>query len=85
MREVPSSQYWRAASVLDRYDCISIANSTVRNHWEIPEKPLEGDSTKMLQSLNHELRKNMEIASWEDIDLLIRSLFLQAIREGKNH
>lgn len=83
MRKVPSSQYWRAASVLDRYDCISIANSTVRNHWEIPEKPLEGDSTKMLQSLNHELRKNMEIASWEDIDLLIRSLFLQAYKRGE--
>ena len=32
----------------------------------------------MLQTLNHELRKNIEIASWSDIDLLIKSLFAKA-------
>ncbi len=83
MREVPSSQYWRASGVLNGYDCMSVANSTVRLHWEIPEKPLTGDSTKILQTLNHELRKNMEIASWEDIDLMLKSLFVQAYKRGE--
>lgn len=78
MREVPASQYWRCSDLVDEYDCISIANSTVARHWEIPEKPLDEDPTKMLQMLNNELRKNIEIASWSDIDILIRSLFTKA-------
>lgn len=82
-REIPSTQYWRAASLLNDYDCMSVANSTVRRHWEIPEKPLEGDATKMLQSINRELQKNMEISSWQDIDLLLKSVFVKAYERGE--
>ena len=83
MREVPETQYWRASSLLKDYDCISVANSTVARYWEVPEKPLRENTTKMLQMLNRELRKNIEIASWEDIDLLISSLFVEAYKNNE--
>ena len=83
MREVPETQYWRASSLLKDYDCMSVANSTVARYWEVPEKPLRENTTKMLQMLNRELRKNIEIASWEDIDLLISSLFVEAYKNNE--
>ena len=83
MREVPETQYWRASSLLKDYDCMSVANSTVARYWEVPENPLRENTTKMLQMLNRELRKNIEIASWEDIDLLISSLFVEAYKNNE--
>lgn len=78
LREVPTAQYWRSEGLVRDYDCISVANSTVLRHWEIPEKPINENATKMLKMLNRELNKNLEVASWEDIDLLLRNLFREA-------
>ena len=78
LREVPTAQYWRSEGLVRDYDCISVANSTVLRHWEIPEEPINENPTKMLKMLNRELNKNLEVASWEDIDLLLRNLFKEA-------
>ena len=50
----------------------------VDHFWEIPEKRMEVNPTRLLQRCALELRKNIAVAVWDDLDLALRTLLCRA-------
>ncbi len=78
LREVPANHFWRSERVLQRFGAFVVSPSMVDHYWEIPEKRMTEDSTRLLQRASFELRKNIAAAVWNDVDLMLRTLLCRA-------
>ena len=78
LREVPANHFWRSDRVLQSYGAFVVSPAMVDRYWEIPEKRMEGDSTRLLQRAAMELRKNIAAAVWDELDLILRTLLCRA-------
>jgi hypothetical protein len=78
LREVPTTQFWRANRVLRRFGSFVVSPTLVDNYFEIPEKCMDGSSTRLLQRVSYELRKDISSAVWDDLDLMLRTLLVRA-------
>mgnify|MGYP001044270156 CR=1 FL=1 len=78
LREVPVGHFWRSDRVLQSFGAFVVSPAMVDRYWEIPEKRMEGDSTRLLQRVSQELRKNIAVAVWDDLDAMLRTLLCRA-------
>ena len=78
LREVPVGHFWRSDRVLQRFGAFVVSPAMADRYWEIPEKQMEGDSTRLLQRASQELRKNIAIAVWDELDAMLRTLLCRA-------
>ena len=78
LREVPVGHFWRSDRVLQSFGAFVVSPAMADRYWEIPEKQMEGDSTRLLQRASQELRKNIAVAVWDDLDAMLRTLLCRA-------
>lgn len=78
LREVPVNHFWRAEQVLRRFGAFVVSPTMVDHFWEIPEKRMEVNPTRLLQRCALELRKNIAVAVWDDLDFALRTLLCRA-------
>ncbi|MCI6287414.1 MAG: FHA domain-containing protein [Lentisphaeria bacterium] len=78
LREVPANHFWRSDRVLQRFGAFVVAPVMVSRYMEIPEIQMKESSTHLLQRVSLELRKNIAIAVWADLDLMLRTLMIRA-------
>lgn len=78
LREVPAGHFWRTDRVLQSYGAFVVSPSMTDRYWEIPEKRVEGDTTRLLQRASQELRKNIAVAVWDELDAMLRTLLCRA-------
>ncbi len=78
LREVPVNHFWRSERVLRRFGAFVVSPTMVDHYWEIPEKRMEFNPTRLLQRCALELRKNIAVAVWDDLDLALRTLLCRA-------
>lgn len=78
LREVPVSHFWRSDRVLQSFGAFVVSPTMVGRYWEIPEKRVEGDSTRLLQRAAMELRKHIAVTVWDDLDSILRTLLCRA-------
>ena len=78
LREVPVNHFWRAEQVLRRFGAFVVSPTMVDHFWEIPGKRMEVNPTRLLQRCALELRKNIAVAVWDDLDFALRTLLCRA-------
>ena len=78
LREVPANHFWRSDRVLQSFGAFVVSPTMVGRYWEIPEKRVEGDSTRLLQRAAMELRKHIAVTVWDDLDSILRTLLCRA-------
>ena len=54
----------------------------VDRYWEIPETRMPEESTRLLQRAGLELRKNIAVAVWDELDWMLRTLLCRAYETG---
>ena len=78
LREVPVNHFWRSERVLRRFGAFVVSPTMVDHYWEIPGKRMEFNPTRLLQRCALELRKNIAVAVWDDLDLALCTLLCRA-------
>lgn len=78
LREVPAGHFWRTGRVLRSFGSFVVSPGMVDRYWEIPEKRMTEDSTRLLQRASLELRKNIAVAVWDELDWMLRTLLCRA-------
>ena len=82
LREVPANHFWRSDRVLRSFGAFVVSPSMADRYWEIPEERMPGDSTQLLQRAALELRKNIAVAVWDEVDWSLRTLLCRAYETG---
>ncbi|MBO4630534.1 MAG: FHA domain-containing protein [Lentisphaeria bacterium] len=68
LREVPVRHFWRAESVLERYNCFVVSPLAVSYYWEIPEKVrLDCSSNILYKGLLENMWGNLISCNWQDM------------------
>ena len=82
LREVPANHFWRSDRVLQTFGAFVGAPQMVDRYWEIPETRMPEESTRLLQRAGLELRKNIAVAVWDELDWMLRTLLCRAYETG---
>ena len=81
LREVPLNHFWRADRTLQKFGSFVVSPAMTDRYWEIPEKRMPENSTRLLQRASLELRKNIAVAVWDELDWILRTLLCRAYEE----
>ena len=82
LREVPANHFWRSDRVLQAFGAFVVSPGMVDRYWEIPETRMPEESTRLLQRAGLELRKNIAVAVWDELDWMLRTLLCRAYEEN---